>query len=154
MDFGPLETAEGSEFSGCRQLSVFLENRLGQLLRLTRLLEHESIRILGLSVEGTIDCAIVRMIVNDPDGAREMFVQNRFAVAECDMLVVELPAGRRGIMAISAALIAGEVNINYLYPIWSDVTHGQGLAIQVDNLPLATQVLSEKNFRLLEQEEL
>lgn len=154
MSFSPLETAEGGEFAGCRQLSVFLENRVGQLLRLTRLLDTEQVRILGLSVEGTVDCAIVRMIVSDPDLARDLFVRQGFAISECDMLVVELPEGRRAIMTICAALIGAEVNINYVYPVWADVKHGQALAVQVDNLAQAVTVLNERGFRIISQSEL
>jgi hypothetical protein len=155
MSVNPLETAEGGDFAGCRQLSVFLENRIGQLLRLTRLLEGGDVRIVGLSVEGTVDCAICRMIVNDPDAAREMFADAGFAVSECDMLLVQLPPGRQGMLTVCAALIGAEVNMNYLYPVWgSPRLDGHFLAIQVDNLPLAAQVLHEKGFHVVSQNEL
>lgn len=155
MSFNPMETAHGSEYSGCRQLSIFLENRVGQLLRLTRLLEGQDVRILGLSVEGTVDCAIVRMVVNDPDLARDLFAQAGFAVSECDLLVVEVPQTRQGILTICSALIGAELNMNYLYPIWSETSsEGRFLAIQVDNLPLAALVLHEKGFNVLAQSEL
>lgn len=151
----PLETAQGGDFEGCRQLSVFLENRVGQLLRLTRLLEGAEICILGLSVEGTVDCAIVRMIVDDPDLAREMFTDAGFAVSECDILLVQLPAGRRGILTVCAALIGAELNMNYLYPVWgSEELEGQFLAIQVDNLSMAAHVLHKRNFRVVAQSDL
>ncbi|MGE3182794.1 MAG: acetolactate synthase [Phycisphaerae bacterium] len=154
MSFNPLETAEGSDFPGCRQLSIFLENRVGQLLRLTRLLEEEDIRILGLSVDAAVDYAIVRMVVSDPDAAQDTFVQNGFAVSDCELLIVELPANRRGILNVCAALISAEVNINYVYPIWSDSSHGQAIAVQVDNLGQASTVLHEKGFRVVSPSEL
>ena len=72
MDVEPLQTAEGSDYPCCRQLAIFLENRVGQLLRIMRLLEDEPVRILGLSADASVDCAILRMLVNDPDLAREI----------------------------------------------------------------------------------
>lgn len=155
MSIEPLETAEGAEYPGCHQLSVFLENRLGQLLRLTRVLESENVSILGLCVEGTIDCAIVRLLVDQPDLARRLFTDAGFAVSESEILVVELPAGSRGIATVSSALIAGEVNINYLYPVWAaGEWHGPCLAIQVDNIVQAASVLRGKRLRVLSQDEL
>lgn len=154
MSTEPLETAEGSDFPLCRQLSVFLENRLGQLLRITRLLEDEPIAILGMSVEGTVDCAILRLLVNDPDTARRVFHDNRFAVSESDLLVVELPPGPRGIMTICAALISGEININYVYTVWPSHERGHCLAIQVDQPASAVQVLQSKKFMVLDQRDL
>ncbi len=153
MSLEPLETAEGSEHPCCRQLSVFLENRLGQLLRVTRLMEEQPISILGLSVEGTVDCAILRLVVDDPDAARQLLADSRFAVSECELLVVEVPPGKRGIMSVCAALIGGEVNINYAYTVWLKDAK-PGLAIQVDSLPNAVDVLISKNFRVLDQSDL
>ena len=104
----------GSDFPHCRQLSVFVENRLGQLLRLTRLFEKDNLSILAVSVEGATECAIVRLLVDSPDAAHEALSDAHFAVTETELLVIELPRGKRGITSICEALIAGEVNMNYL----------------------------------------
>lgn len=154
MSLEPLETAEASDYPMCRQLSVFLENRLGQLLRLTRLFEQQAIHILGLSVEGSVDCSIVRLLVDDPDGAVQLLAQTNFAVAETELLVVELPPGKRGLMTVCSALIAAEVNINYLYPLIASEERGACLAIQVDNPSQAVGVLAAGRFHVLDQGEL
>ena len=154
MSLEPLETVSGSDFPHCRQLSVFVENRLGQLLRLTRLFEQGPLRILAVSVEGATDCAIVRLLVDDPDAAHTTLTDAHFAVAETELLVVELPPGKRGIRSICEALIAGEVNMNYVYPLLPHDKHGACLAMQVDDLPLAANVLTSKKFRLLDQSDL
>ena len=154
MSLEPLDTAEGAEYQGCRQLNIFLENRLGQLLRVTRLLEAQPIRILGLSVEGKVDCAILRILVDDPDAADEICSNARFAVTESEVIVVELPPGKRAIMTVCTALISGEININYAYTAWAAEEHKPCLAIQVDNLPQAVEVLRHKGFCILDQDEL
>jgi hypothetical protein len=154
MSLEPLETASGSDFPLCRQLSIFVENRLGQLLRLTRLFERQDVNILAVSVEGATDCAIVRLLVNDPDAAHETLTGASFPVTETEVLVVELPSGRRGIRSICEALIAGEVNMNYIYPLLPDRKHGACMAIQVDDLPLAAAVLASRKLHLLDQSDL
>jgi len=154
MSLEPLQTAAGSDFPLCRQLSVFVENRLGQLLRLTRLFENTDIRILAVAVAEATDCAIVRLLVNDADAAHQTLTGAQFAVSESELLVVELPAGNRAIRSICEALIAGEVNMNYTYPLLPHDKHGACMAIQVDNLPLGAAVLTAKQFRLLDQSEL
>lgn len=154
MSLEPLETASGSDFPLCRQLSVFVENRLGQLLRLTRLFEKADVRILAVSVEGATDCAIVRLLVDDPDRGHETLTDAHFAVSESELLVIKLPPGKRGIRSICETLIAGEVNMNYIYPLLPHDKHEACLAIQVDDLALAAAVLSSKEFRLIDQSEL
>ena len=154
MSLEPLETASGSDFPLCRQLSIFVENRLGQLLRLTRLFENTRVNILAVSVAEATDCAVVRLLVNDPDTAHETLSNANFAVSENELLVVELPPGKRAIRSICEALIAGEVNMNYIYPLLPRDNYAACLAIQVDDLPLAAAVLASRKFRLLDQSDL
>jgi hypothetical protein len=154
MALEPLETAEGSDYPYCRQLSVFFENRVGQLLRLTRLFEGEAVHILGISVDSTIDCAIVRLIVDDPDTAAQMLRDAGFAVSITEMIVVELPPGKRGIMTLCAALISGEVNINYVYPLIATVERPSCLAVHVDHLAQAAATLIKRRFRVLDETDL
>lgn len=154
MALQPLETAEGSEHAACRQLNVFLENHVGQLLRVTRLLDSEPIRILGLSLEGKVDCAILRLLVDDPDAAHDLCRNAGMAVGQGELIVVELPPGKRGIITVCTALITGEVNINYAYTVWATKASVPCLAIQVDNLSQAAKVLASKKFRVLAQHEL
>lgn len=154
MSIEPLETAEGSDYPCCRQLSVFLDNRVGQLLRLTRLLDGEAINILALSVEGSIDVAIVRLLVDKPDDAHRMIAEAGFSVSESELVVVELPPGKRGILAACHALITGEVNIHYTYPLLGERNGRATLAIKTDNLELAITVLRSHKFTILDQSEI
>lgn len=154
MNAEPFQTAEGSDFPHCRQISVFLENRVGQLLRVTRLLEDEPVHILGLSVDASVDCAIVRMLFDDPDTAQQILSDARFAMSDSDVLVVELPPGKRGILTVCTALIAAEVNINYVYTVWATHERVPCLAIQVDDVQGAIPVLQAKKFRVLDQSDL
>lgn len=154
MALEPLDTAEGAYYHGCMQLSIFLENRVGQLLRLTRLFEGETVHILGLSVTSAVDCAIVRMMVDTPDAAYRLLIDHGFPVSASDIVVVELPPGPRGIMTISRALISSEVNINYLYPLIATERQPACLAIQVDSLAQAATALNKAKFRVIDQDEL
>ncbi len=154
MNVQPFETAEGSDYPYCRQLSIFLENRVGQLLRITRLLQDEPVHILGLSVDASVDCAIVRLLVDKPDLAHQLLADARFAVSESEVIIVELPEGKRGIMTVCSALIAAEVNINYVYTVWATEQCRPCLAIQVDDIQSAIPVLRNKKFRVLDQSNL
>ena len=154
MALEPLETAAGSDFPFCRQLSVFVENRLGQLLRLTRLFARADIKILAVSVEGATDCAITRLLVDHPDDAHAAVTDAGFAVTETEVLVVELQPGKRGLMLVCEALIGGEVNMNYIYPLLPHPRHEACVALQVDDMAAAAAVLAGRKLRLLDQSEL
>ena len=54
------------------QLSVFLENKSGRLTEVLEALGEENIRITALSVADTSEFGILRMIVSEPEKAREV----------------------------------------------------------------------------------
>ncbi|HPM23376.1 MAG TPA: hypothetical protein PLP66_05685, partial [Phycisphaerae bacterium] len=77
-----------------------------------------------------------------------------FALSESEVLVIPLPDGKRGILTVCSALIAGEVNINYVYTVWATREQLPCLAIRVDDIQGAIRVLVGKKFRVLDQSEL
>src|SRR5229473_2739993 len=85
-------TARGRDWPSVRQFNVFLENRLGALLDVVRRFETTDIRIISLTVVDSADCAIIRMVLSDPERALEIFQQGKLPVTESDLLVVELPS--------------------------------------------------------------
>ncbi len=154
MALEPFQTSHAQDYPGVRQLSVFMESRVGQLLRLTRLLDQTEIRILAVSVVNSVDCAIIRMVVDDPDQAGDLFRGGRFSISETDLIVVSLPPGKRGLLDTWTALLTGEVNINYTYPLLVRPRGAPALAVHADNLDMAVAVLRSKKFDLLDQSDL
>src|SRR5438874_11346120 len=84
-------TSRGRDWPSVRQFNVFLENRVGALLNVVRRFEATDIRIISLTVNDLADCAIIRMVLSDPERALEIFNQSKLPVTESDLLVVQLP---------------------------------------------------------------
>jgi hypothetical protein len=154
MSLEPYDTAEAQDYPTVRQLSIFIDNRVGQLLQLTRMLEETEIHILAISVVNAIDCAIIRMIVDEPDQAQALFSEGGFAVSEGELIVVSLPPGKRALLGTWAALLAGEINVLYTYPLLIRPNGYPALAVQADSLELAVSVLRSKKFTVLDQSDL
>lgn len=133
-----------------RQFSVFTPNRLGRLRDLTRLFDSHNVHILALMVLDTTDSAILRFIVDDPDRARELLIENGFPSTESELLAVEFDAATK-LDELMAALLEAELNVNYLY---SFIPHHQGksiLALSMEDNEMAEQVLKRHQFRVLRQ---
>lgn len=154
MALEPFETAEAEEFPTCRQLSVFVENRVGQLLNMLRIFEGSHVRILALSVVHSVDCAIVRLVVNYPDEAVQCLKDAGFAVSISDLIVVELPPGETGLRRITLALLRAEVNMHYAYPLFTQPAGFDALALKVDDVEMAGDVLARSNVRILSESDL
>lgn len=149
----PFETLEGQGLPTVRQISLFLDNRLGQLLRLTKLIEGKDIRILALSVIDSVDVAIVRLLFDNPDEAAVVLREEGFAISIKELLVVKLPPGKRGLLSVFSALLSAEVNIAYAYPLLP-VQIGSAIAMSVDNLDMASDTLKRNQFTLLSEADL
>lgn len=147
------ETADSIRTPCVRQLSVFLDDRVGALHRLFQSFEHSTIKILALSVVHAIDCAIVRLIVDDADSAVRILKDKKFPYSETELIVVEMPHGH-GLRSICSALLSAEINIEYVYPLLVRPTGRAALAIHTDNLETATVVLKRRNCTLLSEDDL
>ena len=154
MDIAPLETAEGHDYPTIRQQSVFIENRVGQLLRLTKLFDQTDIRILAVSVVYSVDCAIVRMILDDPEKAYDVLTQAGFQLSETELIAVSLPHGKRALLHTWAALLDGEISIHYTYPLLVRPKGCAAIAVLPDSIEQAIRVLRERNFEVLGQRDL
>src|SRR4051812_20085950 len=88
-----LETARGRDWPSVRQFNVFVANRLGGLADVIRRFETSNNHIVSLTIVDSADCAIIRLVLSDPERAKEVFEQAKLAVTESDLLVVKLPEG-------------------------------------------------------------
>ncbi len=131
------------------QFSVFTPNRLGRLYDLIGVLGKHDVHVLALMVLDTTDSAIIRIVVDDPERARELLVREEFAFNESRLVVVEVNPSE--LTRLMATLLEAELNVNYLY---SFIPHPQGksmLALSMEDNDLAEQALRRHQFHTLKQ---
>lgn len=146
-------TTESFDTPSIRQFSVFLEDKVGVLLRLFRAFEGSSVHIVAMSIIQVSDCSIVRLICDDADTAKDMLDTRGFSFVESELIAVEIPHGQ-GLMSICSALLTGEVNIDYAYPLIVR-PHGRAvLAICTDDPATAVQVLKSRQCCVLSENDL
>jgi hypothetical protein len=147
-------TARGRDWPSVRQFNVFLENRVGALLDVVRRFETTEIRIVSLSVVDLADCAIIRMVLSEPERALEIFRLAGIPVTESDLLVVQLPEGPQPLLNICKALLIAEINIDYAYPLLLGPQGAAALALHVDEHENAVAMLSRQGFTILTESDL
>lgn len=133
-----------------KQFSVFTENRVGRLHDLATVFKQGGVHIMAITVLDTSDSAIVRMIVDDPDRARELMINNDFPYAESDVLAVEIVT-EADVQGMLAALLEAEINIHYIYSFIRRPESKSALAIHVEDADVALQALSQRGYRVLMQ---
>lgn len=135
------------------QFSVFVENKVGRLLDIIKLVESHNTHVLALTTIDTTDSAITRIVVDDPDCTRRLFLENAIAYTEADILAVELPA-TTDLEKVLSALLMVETNIHYTYAFIFRPNSASALAISVDDLEMAATGLSQQGFKVLHQKDI
>jgi hypothetical protein len=137
-----------------RQFSVFLQNKVGALLEIVRLLDQNNIIVLALSIAESYESAISRIIVSDPDRTEELFREHDIPHSSCELMVVELADGPGDLSKLLAALLMAEVNVHFSYPLLVRPRGRAVLVLHVDDIECATSVLLGEGFKLLTQGDL
>ena len=136
-----------------RQFSVFAENRVGRLYDLTALFKENNVHIMAITVLDTTDSAIMRLIVDDRDKARELMVNNDFPYTECDVLAVEIN-DETDLRDVLAALLEAEINVHYVYSFIKRPQGKYALALNVEDPETASQALGNHEFKVLTQSDI
>jgi hypothetical protein len=144
-------TARSRDWPSIRQFNVFVENRLGGLLNVVRRFETSDNRIVSMTVVDSADCAIIRLVLKDPERALEVFRQANLPVTESDLLVVQLPDGPQPLLQICKALLGAEINIHYAYPLLIGPLGNAALALYVEDHESAARTLERQGFLLVSE---
>ena len=147
-------TIRGRNYPTIRQFTVFLENRVGQLLEVVRRFEGSQVRICALSISDAAECAFVRFLLSHPEQGREILERAGLALIESDLIGVELPGESQPLLRVCTALLQAEVNIVQAYPIIVRPHGIPAVALMVDNTDMALETLNSKNFTMITESDL
>jgi hypothetical protein len=137
-----------------KQFSVFLENKVGALLDLTRTLSESNVHVCGISVVDTADASVVRIVVDDPERCHEALGKAGIPASESNLVVVEMPRGPEKLDTVLRSLVAAEVNIQYTYSLMVRPHDKALLALYCEDPEFARDVLVKANYRVLAQKDI
>src|SRR3990172_4757886 len=147
-------TMRGRNYPTIRQFTVFLENRVGQLLEVVRRFDGSRVRIVALSIADATECAFVRFLLSHPEQGREILERAGLAIIESDLIGVELPEGHQALLDICTALLQAEVNIIQTYPLLVRPRGRASVALMVDNIEIAQETLAARGFSMITEADL
>lgn len=115
MDADVVDRAAGMKITLQHQLSIALENQPGRLALVSRLLADHDINIEALSVIDNVEQGMVRMLTSDATAARQLVEAGGFPLVEAEVLAIYTTDRLGRLAAISEALAAAGINIEYAY---------------------------------------
>lgn len=133
-----------------RQLSVFLENRPGQVKVPCKALADAGINILAMSLADTEQFGILRFIVKDPDMARQVLTKAGCVVKETEVLAVEVEDRPGGLLRLLEVFENAGMTIEYMYAFNTKRPGGRAaLAFRFDDPDAAVAALQKTGVNAL-----
>ena len=136
------------------QISIFLENRKGSLSEVTRVLADSGINLRALSIADTTDFGILRVIVDDVDGAKNALDEIGVVSKITDVIAVKIDDKTGGLASVLDTLSVAGVEIEYMYAFLGREEGRALMVIKTAADDAAEKVLLDAKIALLDQAEL
>lgn len=132
-----------------KQISVFLENKSGRLVRVAQVLGEAGINIRGLSIADTSDFGILRLIVDKPDQALAELKEKGIMATVTEVIAMEVPDSPGGLARVLHYLQEAGINIEYLYSFIEKPALNAIIMMRVERIDDALGVLKEKGIPIV-----
>ena len=110
------------------QISVFLENRAGQLAEITGVLAKKGIDLRAINIAETSDYGVLRLIANRPQEAAAALLEQGFILSMTPVVAVSVPDVPGGLAGVLDVLARENFDVEYMYSVFGQV---DGLAHMV-----------------------
>ena len=137
-----------------KQISVFLENKPGNLAQVTKILEENNIDISAVSIADTTEFGILRMIVDKPEKAESVIKSAKFPVSTTEVLAVEVSDKPGGLNNALQVLKEAGISIEYIYSFIKRNDDKALILFRVEQSVKAVKVLQSAGIRLYTNDEI
>jgi len=124
-----------------KQLSVFVENKVGSVSDVADLLGKNGINIRSLQVADSQDFGILRLIVDDAHKALEIIKENGFTAKLTDVVSVIVPDKPNGLSELLNVLKENNIALDYLYVFLGKNNLGAQAIIKTDDTEKLESIL-------------
>jgi hypothetical protein len=137
-----------------KQLSLFLENRPGQLRAPLEALGRANIDLLTMTLADTTQFGILRFIVADPERAKQVLEAEGMIVNVTDVVPIQVDNQPGGLAAVLASIEEAGLGVEYMYDFAARATPDKAAIIfRFEDPDLALAELQKAGVRVLSSEE-
>ena len=136
------------------QISVFLENRAGQLAEITKLLAQEHVDIRAISIAEAADYGLARMIVDDSYKASAILLQHGDILSMTPVWAVEVPDRPSGLADLLQVLADVEVDVEYMYSLFTNKDGHAYMVLRISDEPTFLDAMGRNNIKVMTKDDL
>lgn len=137
-----------------KQISLFLENRAGQLLEITNILAQNGINMKALNIAETSDYGVLRLIVDDTEKTASVLKTSGMIVLTSDVCAVAVPDKMGGLNGLLEVIARSETSIEYMYSAFGKKDGVAYMIFKVDDIDKFEQTLAQYGVNVSDVDEL
>lgn len=130
------------------QISVFLENRAGQLAEITALLAKNGIDLRAINIAETSDYGVLRLIASHEPEACRVLRENGFIFSSSDVIAVGVSDEPGGLSMLLQLLAKNSIDIQYMYSIFGQSNGMAYMILRVADPAAVSSLLAANGIQL------
>ncbi|WP_406535141.1 acetolactate synthase [Methanobrevibacter sp.] len=136
-----------------KQLSIFLQNRMGSLSKPLEVLSENDVNIRAMCMADTSEFGILRLVVDNPEKGKEALEEKNFLVKITEIIGVEMYDGPGGLTSVLKVIKDNEIDLEYLYAFTHKIENKAILLLHADDIDNLISVLTENNITVVPSKE-
>ncbi|MBR2448290.1 MAG: hypothetical protein IKB29_04860 [Clostridia bacterium] len=136
------------------QITVFLENKAGALLDVTKLLSSNQVDLRPINIAETADYGLLRLITADNKKAEEVLKAENLIFTETPVLAVAIDDKAGALTNLLEVFAKNDINVHYMYSIFGNQDVKAYMIMQLSDIEKATKVLGDNNIVIAEPKDL
>ena len=136
-----------------KQLSIFLQNRMGSLSKPLEVLSEADVNIRAMCMADTSEFGILRLVVDDPVKGKEALEEHNLLVKITDIIGVEMHDAPGGLTNVLKVIRDNEIDLEYLYAFTHDKENKAILLLHADELDRLISALESNDMTIVPADE-
>ena len=132
-----------------QQITVFVENKQGALVSITKALSENNVNLRALSIAETQDFGILRLIVNDEKAAEKVLTDAGYLIKVTDVVGVKIGDEPGKLTAALDVLDRAGINMEYLYAFMARTQKHAYVVLRVEDIEESEAALTNAGFKLV-----
>ena len=136
-----------------KQLSIFLQNRMGSLSKPLEVLSNANVNIRAMCMADTSEFGILRLVVDNPEKGKEALEESGFLVKITEIIGVEMNDTPGGLTNVLNIIKDNEIDLEYLYAFTHEKEGKAILLLHSDDIDRLISVLKDSDITVVQSDE-
>ena len=136
-----------------KQLSIFLQNRMGSLSKPLEVLSNANVNIRAMCMADTSEFGILRLVVDNPEKGKEALEESGFLVKITEIIGVEMNDTPGGLTNVLNIIKDNEIDLEYLYALTHEKEGKAILLLHSDDIDRLISVLKDSDITVVQSNE-